>query len=244
MKKAGSMMQHFELDGRSCWLYPVGKPETPGDTLVLAFPCDSDTTGTLPDILRRVEEAAGEAPLRPFVLAGFESQNWEQDFTPWQAPRLFKRAEDFSGGAPQTLAWMEDAFLPAVLEKGGLGGDVEYGILGYSLGGLFALWSFYESGRFGCCASCSGSLWYEGWDEYMAGHEPPQGSRIYLSLGKNEEHAKNQRMARVGDVTRRAAGLYGQSPGVAEVYLQWQEGGHFDDVPGRIAQALLWLAKR
>lgn len=236
-------MHDFSLDGRGCWLCPVGGAAE----LVLLLPCDGETTRLVPGMLPEWEAAVAGGECRPFVLAGFELDSWERDLTPWEAPKLFKRSPPFEGRARETLAWMEGTLLPAVLEKSALAGagpELEPGILGYSLGGLFALWALCESGRLKSCAACSGSLWYEGWAGYMESHSPPPGSRVYLSLGKNEERAKNPRMAAVGEVTRRAFALYGADPNVAETALEWSEGGHFDGVAGRLTRAILWLAGR
>ena len=40
--------------------------------------------------------------------------DWERDLTPWPAPKVLKRGDDFSGGARQFLTLMEEEIIPAV----------------------------------------------------------------------------------------------------------------------------------
>lgn len=84
------MAHHFKLGNRSCWTCPVGGDGAAGET-VLFFPCEKEMTEMLPGISAQLDAAAAEGRCKPFVLAGFESGEWEKDFTPWEAPRLFKR---------------------------------------------------------------------------------------------------------------------------------------------------------
>ena len=63
-------------------------------------------------------------------------------------------------------------------------------ICGYSLGGLFALYAFTHDRIFSACACLSGSLWYEGWVDYL--RELPfegAGKYAFFSLGKKESKA-------------------------------------------------------
>ena len=114
-------------------------------------------------------------------------------------------------------------------------------ILGYSLGGLFALWAFCAGKTFGAAASLSGSLWYEGWTEYLAAHLPEQGGRVYLSLGKKEEKSGPAQMRLVGERTRETAGMFRAAGRFGEVPLEMHGGGHFTDIPGRWRRAMEWL---
>ena len=57
-----------------------------------------------------------------------------------------------------------------------------HGIAGYSLAGLFALWSVYQTDLFDWAASISGSLWFDGFLEFMKANTP-KVKFIYFSLG-------------------------------------------------------------
>ena len=56
-------------------------------------------------------------------------------------------------------------------------------IMGYSLAGLFALWAMYQTDIFAGCATCSGSMWYPGFVEYVNSQPTLANKQIYISLG-------------------------------------------------------------
>lgn len=233
-------LQKLDAGGRAGWLARFGAaPE-----LLMVMPAGDDAPEELAAYAPAVEAAVAEGRCRPFALVLFASGDWNRDYSPWPAPGLNAKMGDFSGQGPATLAWLTEEFLPKAAEAIELEATPENtAILGYSLAGLFSLWAFYESGCFGAAGSLSGSLWFDGWDAYMAGQGAPHaGSRVYLSLGDAEEKAKNPRMAAVGGITRAAAARLEADPHVAETTLQLNPGGHFKDVPARIAAGLQWLA--
>ena len=127
--------------------------------------------------------------------------------------------------------------------KADYGVDREIYLIGYSLAGLFALWTSYETDIFSAIASCSGSLWFEQWDEYVLHHQIKHESNIYLSLGGKEEKTKNQVMARVGDRTRKQEQILQNDPKVKKTILEFNSGGHFADSEKRLSKAVKWLLK-
>ncbi|MDL2233315.1 alpha/beta hydrolase [Ruminococcaceae bacterium OttesenSCG-928-L11] len=231
----------FKTEGRNCW---VCAPASIADGMrlpLVVMVVGAETTAMLPTILDQLEQADKHTP---FLLAGFESGDWDRDLTPWPAPPLFRGREPFGGEGASTLRWLMDAFLPVLTANWPVSPHRrDRSLLGYSLGGLFALWASLESGAFGGCASCSGSLWYDGWMEYTRRQDIRPDSRVYLSLGRGEEKARNPRMAAVGDATRRCADWLAANPNVAESALVWHDGGHFRDVEKRLAHGLLWLTR-
>ena len=73
--------------------------------------------------------------------------------------------------------------------------------------------------------------------DYMGSSAPPSGlRRIYLSMGNKEKNARNQRMAAVEDCTRHTAELLREWN--IPVVFEMNPGGHFQDIPGRIARGL------
>lgn len=178
---------------------------------------------------------AGEC--RPCVCAAVPCTDWDRDYSPWPAPSAFRGRPSFPGGAADYLRFLTEACLPALRGAYSLGDAY---LLGYSLGGLQALWSMYVCDAFAGCGCLSGSLWYEGWEKFAATHSLSRpDARIYLSLGAGEEKARNASLRRVGDATRAVYRLL-QEQG-AGVTLQWNPGGHFSDVSGRYLSAMVWL---
>ena len=165
----------------------------------------------------------------PFRLLAFRVEDWNRDLSPWPAPPVF-RGQPFAGQAETTLSWLKTQMAPQASCRF---------IGGYSLAGLFSLWAFYETGLFSGAASCSGSLWFPGWDAYAQARSAPPGSVLYLSLGEKEPRARNPQMARVGECAQRQFAL-AQSQGMRAVF-RWHPGGHFQDPPGRMAQGFAWL---
>lgn len=234
----------FEAGGRSVWLCRLCRANGPEELPLVILPSGEDATEELVGIVPLLQTAIKDGSCRPFWLACFASDDWNRDYSPWPAPALFAKEPPFAGGGQKTLDWIKTTLLPQlVLKTGGTFTPQTTVILGYSLAGLFALWIFYESGLFGTAGSCSGSLWFDGWEEYAAAHTPPAGSRVYLSLGDKEETARNPRMAAVGGTTRRMAGLLERDTNVAETTLELNAGGHFKEVPQRIAKCLMWLMR-
>ena len=180
--------------------------------------------------------AAGRSPR---ILLS-PSASWERDYTPWPAQAPAGRAP-FLGGGPAFLEEIQVALEILEARLPILPGRESRAILGYSLGGLFALWAFCAGETFGAAASLSGSLWYEGWTEYLAAHLPEQGGRVYLSLGKKEEKSGPAQMRLVGERTRETAGMFRAAGRFGEVPLEMHGGGHFTDIPGRWRRAMEWL---
>jgi predicted alpha/beta superfamily hydrolase len=164
----------------------------------------------------------------PFRMIAVSVDRWNRDLSPWSAPPVFGR-EPFGNGASllleQILRLCTDA-------------EKTYYLGGYSLAGLFALWAAYQTDVFTGVASASGSLWFPGFDTYMAEHEI-RSSCVYLSLGDREEKVKNPLMASVGDRTRQAYALL-RDRGVS-CTLEWNPGNHFTEPDLRTAKAFAWL---
>lgn len=235
-------MTTHTIDGRLTWLALPAAATPPFPTLYM--PTGDDFPAELEGIEPHLRALAAEGAIRPFAIAAFASGDWNRDFSPWPAPALFKKAENFAGKAPETLAWLMDAYLPHVEASGHIiPGREQRAIMGYSLAGLFSLWACTRTEAFAACASCSGSLWYDGWADYMQAFQFQADTRVYLSLGDREGRARNQRMAAVEPITRATLARLQSDPHVTEATLQWHEGGHFDQVDDRQLAAMRWLMR-
>lgn len=177
-------------------------------------------------------------------LVGFESQQWNDAYSPWVSDTLFTGQEPFGGQGEQTLQWLKEAAVPAAEKYFSIRGErYRRAVAGYSLAGLFALWAFYTSGNFTGCASCSGSLWYQGWLEFITRYKAPEESSVYLSLGRREEHTRNTVMAAVGECTRQTLQHLQKDSSVKCCELEWHPGGHFQDTSWRSARGIQWLSQ-
>jgi len=188
------------------------------------------------------EGAAAAALLEgvPVVLVSAEV-DWNNDLSPWPAPRAYRGGAAFGGGAPAYLRQLTGEILPRAEAELGLVPPWR-GIAGYSMAGLFALYALFAADLFSRAASMSGSLWYDGFAEYLEGRRPPRlPGRVYLSLGEKESLSRSPRLAAVGSCTRRAAALF-EGWGV-DCRFESSPGGHFDDVARRTAAGIGWIAR-
>ena len=205
-------MEEFETKGRRCLFYADENPQ-----VLLIEPLDE----------RELEALDEELIVK----------DWNQELAPWVAPPVYGKIP-FGSGAAETLKVIEDGVIPEMQQRFDSlkGADVIIG--GYSLAGLFALWSGYESTMFKAVAAASPSVWYPGWMEY-AGHRNPKAERIYLSLGDAEAKTKNPVMATVADNIN---SLYEMLKGFPDIksFLEWNEGGHFKEPALRTAKAFVW----
>ena len=170
------------------------------------------------------------------ALAAISGVDWNRELSPWLAPGVFRGAGDFGGEGPTFLDTLTGRIVPLVEAQLGFS-PVSRAAAGYSLAGLFALWSVFQTDVFDRVASVSGSLWFDGFTDYMNSTAPPDGLRqIYLSLGDREKNARNRRMAAVEDCTCRAEELLREWN--IPVIFEMNPGGHFQDIPGRIARGI------
>ena len=86
-------------------------------------------------------------------------------------------------------------------------------------------------------------VWIKDWIPFAKKHTP-MADAVYLSLGDQEEHVKNQAIARVGDCLRAQYALLQEQLGSNHCTLVWEQGNHFNDNEGRLARAFAWCMER
>lgn len=175
-----------------------------------------------------------------FTLAEITGLNWNDDLSPWKLSQA--GGEAFGGKAEGYLAVLLRDLLPAI--KAALSAPPSRVLLaGYSLAGLFALYAAAGCGEFQAVASCSGSLWYPGFTDYLKARDPallPQ--TVYLSLGDREARTKNETLRTVEDNTRELAQYFAQR-GIDAVF-ELNKGNHFHQAALRTAKGICWILGR
>ena len=159
-----------------------------------------------------------------FVTIGV--RNWNHDLSPWCSPPVFGK-DGFGDGATDLLGFIEGNVVPDIVEPIIIGG--------YSLTGLFSLWSGYESKSFRNIAAISPSVWFPGWIDY-ASERRIQADSVYLSLGNKESHTKNEVVSKVAENLCKQYDLLCDN---TDCILEWNEGGHFDNVERRVVDAFI-----
>lgn len=175
-----------------------------------------------------------------YTLIVFEVDDWNAQLSPWQARAAFGD-EALAGKGVETLVWLTGRCIPALEADGVVSRKAPQYIAGYSLSGLFAIWALMESNVFSGAASCSGSLWMDGWMDYVKEKKLARDARVYLSLGSREARTKNPILAAVDSCTKETYECLKSKQRVKKTVLQWNKGGHFSDTTERLAKGIVWL---
>lgn len=177
-----------------------------------------------------------------FTLVAISGLNWEHDMVPWDIPSISSKDTPCTGGADAYLELLLNEILPQA-EKTVFGTPLWRGIAGYSLAGLFALYSIYRTDVFSRAASVSGSLWFPDFPAFVRSHTPKQTPDcIYFSLGDKEHKTRNPFLQTVRQNTEEMEDFYKQQ-GIATTF-QLNPGNHFQDAALRTAAGIRWILNR
>ena len=226
------------INGISCYIYEKKNPK-----YLLIQPVNEPHAQMLEQQVQFMESHTEKS----FLLVSFLVKDWNHDLSPWHAPAVFGK-ESFGNGAGETLLFIEKTLIPEMKRKHNLeenNPDIPVILGGYSLAGLFVLWSAYQpelSTKFSAIAAMSPSVWFPEWLDYMK-RNPIRTGHIYLSLGDREEKTRNAVMAQVGNCIREASDWYITNEKI-DCTLEWNEGNHFRDVDVRCGKGFLWGMKK
>ena len=219
--------------GKKCILYLNEDTE-----YILIQPVDENDISVLDNEVKHIEENTD----RNFSLVAFKIEDWNSELTPWEMP-LLRGKGNFGDGAAGTLEFIKNDLILAVSEYINIENkEIKYILGGYSLAGLFSLWSGYQTDIFEGIAAVSPSVWYKGWIEYVAAGKP-LSEKIYLSLGDTEEKTKHQILSKIGENIRKQHEIFEKSGNVKTV-LEWNEGNHFKNPDIRTAKGFLWVMNK
>ena len=174
---------------------------------------------------------------------------WEENFSPWCAPRVFAKGPNFGDGAQKTLDTLINQVIPWAESE--LTEPPAYRVLvGYSLAGLFSLWAGLSQAcitpipTFQRIGAVSGSFWFPGLLDYV--DQQLRGGAVglthaYLSLGDREARTPNPQIMHVRENAELLASRF-ESAGITSMF-ELNRGNHFQNVEGRMQKALDWLVK-
>ena len=210
-------------------------------------------------------DVADNSPIQ--VLEGVSLVNvgvdlWEENFSPWCAPRVFAKGPNFGDGAQKTLDTLINHVIPWTESE--LTDPPTYRVLvGYSLAGLFSLWAGVSqqvargcqhdataphvdapAATFQRIGAVSGSFWFPGLLDYV--DQQLSGGVVglthaYLSLGDREARTPNPQIMHVRENAELLASKL-QNAGIISTF-ELNRGNHFQNVEGRMQKALDWLIK-
>lgn len=184
-------------------------------------------------------DACQQMDCNGFNLVTISGLHWNQELSPWPIETVVSRDDRFTGGAPELLPLLTGEVVPQVERL--LDAPPAWRCLaGYSLGGLFAVWTAFQTDLFTRILSASGSMWFPGWLEYAHEHQlaaPLQG--IYLSVGDKESTSRNAVLQTVSERTQALAQLMADR-GIPTTF-QLNPGNHFKNPPLRVVKGIKWL---
>lgn len=152
--------------------------------------------------------------------------DWNRDLSPWYSEKVFKQGEDFAGKADDFLDVLLKQDLPEKMI-----------IAGYSLAGLFALYSCTKTDRFIGCVSASSSLWYPGFVDYLKAH-PLHCQAVYFSLGDKEKNSRNPILNTVEEKTKE---VYDMVKEQSKAVFVLNQGNHFTNTTERVENGIAWI---
>ena len=173
------------------------------------------------------------------TVVACEVTDWNLELSPWKGVSI--DGSMLGGGGADFLNWIQNSLFPRI---DGL--DIvsqKCYMMGYSLAGLFAMWSLYETDLFDGVVCGSGSFWFEGWSDYAKKHSLRKNASIYLSLGGKEDKTDHPLMATVGTRTRELEALLKADPLTERIVFELNSGGHFADSVKRLIKGILWIQR-
>lgn len=174
----------------------------------------------------------------PVFLASIDGMDWNGDLSPWPAPKVFKGEDDFSGGADGFADFLENEAFSR--ESTFSDKPLRRMMAGISMSGLFALYMGTRKDSLQAIASISGSLWFDGFVDYMEAHPLSESvKRVYLSLGDKEKKVRNPRMAKVEEDTLAVRNILAGDG--RDVVYQANKGNHFVHGEERLEEAVRYL---
>ena len=184
-------------------------------------------------------EACRQLECSGFNLVTISGLHWNQELSPWPIPTVVSKDDRFTGEADQWLRVLTDEVVPQVEQL--LDASPAWRCLaGYSMAGLFTIWTAFLTDLFTRLLSASGSMWYPGWLEYVSEHEfAGIVAGAYLSVGEQESTSRNAVLQTVGERTRAIAALLAERGIPAKFELN--PGNHFKNPPLRVAKGINWL---
>ena len=198
---------------------------------------------------------------------------WEENFSPWCAPRVFAKGPNFGDGAQKTLDTLINQVIPWA--ESALSDPPAYrALVGYSLAGLFSLWAgVSQQVARGCqhddalsqpgpssqpgaphvdapaptfqrIGAVSGSFWFPGLLDYV--DQQLRGGAVGLThayLSLGDREARTPN-PQIMHVRENAELLASKLENAGITStFELNRGNHFQNVEGRMQKALDWLVK-
>lgn len=198
-------------------------------------------------LINSFEEGFKSGKLQEFIWIGIYSDKRIHEYTPWSAPALAPKFNDFGGLGKQYIDFITKEIKPYIDDNYKTKSDAKNTwIMGYSLGGLISVYSLYVTNVFGKVASICGSFWYKDIVNWIAENDIlNKDVQLYIHYGKKEGEGKKtiQQNAvmcaeKVIEIIKKKSNDLGGS------HISYDDGGHHKYVEHRYKNAIYWLANK
>lgn len=190
----------------------------------------------------KVYEAVQAVGCPDHTLVTIGKLKWDHDMTPWYMPPTTEHDTPCTAGADDYLKVLTGRIVPKAEAALGFK-PVWRGIAGYSLAGLFAVYSIFHTDVFSRVGSMSGSLWFKDIKEYIFAHEPMHvPDCIYFSLGDKES---SSRIPAFGCVQKNTEAIetFFRGKGIRTTYVL-NRGSHYQKCNERTAAGIKWVLEQ
>ena len=180
-------------------------------------------------------------PALNFVL--INANNRTDDYTPWPLQASESMPMDFGGKAAEHLSFFATHVIPFCESEYGFASSTEKRVIGgYSLGGLFSLYAAVNTDLFGTVLSCSSSLWYPDFLDYLKErHFKAAHPKLYMSVGDQEGTTATNLTADQTSNTIALKDWIEPKLQADDFKFTLEEGNHGNDIPGRVERAVEWV---
>ena len=180
-------------------------------------------------------------PALNFVL--INAHNRTDDYTPWPLQASENMPMDFGGKAAEHLSFFVTHVIPFCESEYGFASSAEKRVIGgYSLGGLFSLYAAVNTDLFGTVLSCSSSLWYSEFLDYLKAHPfKATHPKLYMSVGDQEGTTATNLTAAQTVNTLALKEFYEPKFEPNDFKFILEEGNHGKNISGRAWRAIEWI---
>ena len=180
-------------------------------------------------------------PALNFVL--INANNRTDDYTPWPLQASENMPMDFGGKAAEHLSFFETHVIPFCESEYGFTSSAEKRVIGgYSLGGLFSLYAAVNTDLFGTVLSCSSSLWYPDFLDFLKEHPFKSAHpKLYMSVGDQEGTTATNLTATQTSNTIALKDFYEPKFLAGDFKFTLEEGNHGNNISGRAWRAVEWV---
>lgn len=131
-----------------------------------------------------IEQNVKAGLTEPVVFIGIDSENRNDEYTPWEHDALFSDWS-FGGLGDNYLDFIYEQLYPYIKEQFRISEDIALG--GVSLGGLISMYAMYRKRNlFQKYILLSSSVWFTNFMEYMESTAMDYHPKVYMYVGEKE----------------------------------------------------------